>query len=292
MQKFIYHLLLLKKVFYVFIYPLFTGNSKFSMIIRTGIENYLIFQPAKFRSIPVKRNLLKKFKTVRFASTDGARLFAWFIPPKKGKPTILYFHGQAESILIHQDIAEFALRHGYGAFLLSYRGHYRAWGLPSEQGVYRDAQASVNKLNDFGIKSKDIILWGYSLGSTVAMNTAVHNKVKALILQSPIKDISSAAVDIAKFFVRPIKVRTFRKMIINGVKKLNFIQKFDNMSKISKVNCPILLVHSKTDRISPSKNSRELYEKKLRAQLYLAERGGHRESKWCIKRVAEFIENL
>lgn len=292
MRKFIYYLLFFKKAFYIMIYPLFMSKSSFSRFFRMGIENYLIFQPAKLRAMRVNRNLLKKFKTVRFASTDGARLFAWYIPPEKNKPTIIHFHGQAESILYHQDIVEFAYRNGYGIFMLSYRGHYRAWGLPSEQGVYNDAQSAVNKLNEFGIKTKDIILWGHSLGTAVAMNTAVNNRVKALILQSPIKDINSAANDVLKFYIRHIKIPWIRTSVKNHFKEIEFMQKFDNINKISKVRCPILLVHSKTDRIAPSKNSRELYEKKLRAQLFLAERGSHWKNKWCIKKISEFIENL
>ena len=38
------------------IYPLFTGKSYFSSIIRAGMENYLIFQPAKLRATRVKRS--------------------------------------------------------------------------------------------------------------------------------------------------------------------------------------------------------------------------------------------
>ena len=292
MQKFIYYLLLFKKVIYAIIYPFFMGKSKLSMFFRMGIENYLIFQPAKLRATRVNRNLLKKFQTIRFASIDGARLFAWFVPPQEHKPTILFFHGQAESILAHQDVIEFALKNGYGAFLLSYRGHYRAWGLPSEKGIYADAQASINKLNDLGVNTKDIILWGHSLGTTVATNTAVYNNVKALILQSPIKDISSAAYDVANFYFRRIKISWLRRYIKMHFKDIVFVQKFDNINKIAKIHCPILLVHSKTDRISPSKNSRELYERKINAQLYLAERGSHWENKWCIKKISEFIGSL
>lgn len=274
------------------IYPIFMGKSKLSRFIRMGIENYLIFQPAKLRMMRIQRNLLKKFKTVRFASIDGARLFAWYIRAQDNKPTILYFHGQCESILYHQDIAEYALKNGYGLFMLSYRGHYRAWGLPSEKGIYNDAQSAINKLNCLGVDTNNLILWGHSLGTTVATNTAVYNDVKALILQSPIKNISTAAYDLMNFYIRRIKIHWLRKYVKQHFKDIDFIQKFDNLSKISKIRCPILLVHSKTDRIAPSKNSRELYERKLNAQIYLAERGSHWENKWCIKKISEFIESL
>lgn len=292
MRKFVYYLLLFKKIFYIMIYPLFLGKSGFSRFIRMGMENYLIFQPAKLRTKRVNRNLLKKFKTVRFASTDGARLFGWFVKPQENKPTILYFHGQAESILMHQDVVEFALKNGYGVFMLSYRGHYRAWGLPSEKGVYADAQAAINKLNQFGIPTKEIVLWGHSLGTTVAMNTAVYNDVKGLILQSPIKDIKSATLDLAQFYLRRVKSHQLRHFLKHHIFKVTFIQKFDNINKIAKVRCPILIVHSKTDRIAPSKNSRELYERKLNSQLYLSERGSHWDMDWCIKRISQFIGNL
>lgn len=292
MQKYLFYLLLLKKAFYIMIYPFFQGNSKILRFFRLGMENYLIFQPAKLRAKRVQRNLLKKFKTIRFATKDGARLFAWFIPPQEKKPTILYFHGQAESILYHQDVAEFALKNGYGVFLLSYRGHYRSWGLPSEKGIFTDAQTAIYKLNELGVETKDIILWGHSLGTTVAMNTAVNNQVKALILQSPIKDITSAAQDISSFYYRRLNFIFLRKYIKKHFKDVIFLQKFDNINKIAKVQCPILIAHSKTDRVTPSKNARELYEHKLNAQLYLAERGSHWEMKWCIKRIADFIADL
>lgn len=292
MQNFIYNLLFFKKVFYVLIYPLFQGKSGFSLFFRMGIENYLIFQPAKFRAQRVNRNLLNKFKTVRFASLDGARLFGWFTPPDTDKPTILYLHGQSESILTHQDKVEFALKNGYGIFMLSYRGHYRAWGLPSEKGIYKDAQSAINKLNELGVKTENIIVWGHSLGTAVATNCAANNNVKGLILQSPIKDIYSATCDLAAFYLRRIKNKFLRKYLKKHIKDITFIQKFDNINKIAKVKCPILIAHSKTDRITPSKNARELYDKKINAQIFLAERGGHRETKWCIKKISEFIGNL
>ena len=133
---------------------------------------------------------------------------------------------------------------------------------------------------------------GHSLGTTVATHTAVNNNVKALILQSPIQNLQIAAYDLTHFYMRRIKLHWLRQYVKNHFKDIEFIQKFDNINKIAKVKCPILLAHSKTDRIAPSKNSRALYEKKLDIQIYLAERGSHWDTKWCIKKISEFIENL
>jgi len=127
MRKILFYLLLFKKAVYLFIYPLFTG-AKWLKPIRLGMENYLIFQPAKLRAQKVDKFLLKKFIPQRFITKDNAKLYAWYFPPKENKPVILFFHGQAESILAHQNVAKLCLDNGLGLFLLSYRGHYKSWG--------------------------------------------------------------------------------------------------------------------------------------------------------------------
>src|SRR5574344_1567292 len=175
MKKFIFYLLLIKKFIYLFLYPIFLKGKLFDRI-RIQIENYLIFQPSHLRAKKIDRDLLKKFSTQRFVSLDGVRLYGWYIKPKSEKsPVILHLHGQAESILSNQDVVKFALDKGYGIFLLSYRGHYRSAGLPSEKGVYTDAQTAISQLKALGINSERIFLWGHSLGTAVAIETALLN---------------------------------------------------------------------------------------------------------------------
>lgn len=291
MRKVLFYLLLFKKAVYLFIYPLFTG-AKWLRPIRLSMENYLIFQPAKLRAQKVEKDLLKKFIPQRFITKDNAKLYAWYFPPIDGKPVILFLHGQAESILAHQDIAKFCLNNGFGLFLLSYRGHYKSWGLPSEKGVYIDAQTALERLNELGIETKNIILWGHSLGTTVAVETAKNNEVKALILQSPIKDIKSAAIDITKFYFKKMKLYMLRAISTHLIRGCPFIQKFDNLSKISKIKCPILLMHSKADKIAPYYNSMALANENESAELFLSKKGNHWLNSWCFEKVLEFIGKL
>ena len=291
MRKILFYLLLFKKAIYLFIYPLFTG-AKWLRPIRLSMENYLIFQPAKLRAQKVDKSLLKKFVPIRFITEDNAKLYAWYIPPKENKPVVLFFHGQAESILAHQNIAKLCLNNGLGLFLLSYRGHYKSWGLPSEKGVYTDAQASIKKLNELGIFTENIILWGHSLGTTVAVETAKNFHVKALILQSPIKDFKSAAIDISKFYFKKMRMYMLRAISGHLIRGCKFIQKFDNLSKISKVKCPILIMHSKADKIAPYYNSMALANENDSAELFLSKKGNHWLNEWCFDKVLEFIGKL
>ncbi|RAI14845.1 MAG: hypothetical protein DKM22_06540 [Candidatus Melainabacteria bacterium] len=292
MKKFLFYFIILKKALLLPFYFCFGQKSKLSVKIRKNIENYLIFQPSKLRAVPLNKNLLGKFKPIRFITSDRVKIYAWFIEPKKGMPTILYLHGQAESILKHQDIAQFCIENGFGAFLLSYRGHYKSSGKASEKGVYTDAQSALSQLNKLGVETKDVIAWGHSLGTVTALETASNNDIKAVILQSPIKEIKSAAVDVNDFYFRRLhipKVANFNRQILLN---MNFVQKFDSMSKIKRVKCPILILHSKTDRIAPYTNSIELAKNNEKAILKIFEKGTHWDCKWCLPSVCEFIYGL
>lgn len=292
MKKIIFYLIILKKAFYIAIYGFFMQKNRLSIRIRKNIENYLFFQPSKFRAVPLDRNLLGKFRPVRFLTTDRVKLYAWFIEPEPNKVTILYLHGQAESILKHQNVAKFCIDNGFGLFLLSYRGHYKSSGWASEKGVYTDAQSGTKWLAENGISPESIVIWGHSMGTVTTIETAINNNVKGIILQSPIKDIKSAAIDVNNFYCNRMHMPALTALNREILQKTDFIQKFDGLSKIKKVKCPILILHSKTDRIAPYTNSIALAQNNPNAILKILDRGTHWDCAWCIQSIFEFIEYL
>ncbi|MBR1753838.1 alpha/beta fold hydrolase [bacterium] len=292
MKRIIFYLIILKKALLLFIYNIFRQKNRLCVQLRKSIENYLFFQPSKFRAVPLQRDLLGKFKPIRFLTSDRVKLYSWFIEPKQNMPTILYLHGQAESILKHQNVARFCLGNGFGLFLLSYRGHYKSGGHATEKGVYTDAQSAVEKLKELGVDTKNIIIWGHSLGTVTALETAMNNEVKGIILQSPIKDIKTAAIDVNNFYCRRIHLPTLTAINREIIMNTEFVQKFDAMSKIKRVKCPILILHSKTDRIAPYTNSIELAQNNPDALLKIFDRGTHWDCAWCINSILEFIKSL
>lgn len=292
MRKFLFYFFILKKAFLLLIYPIFEQKGEIFKTIRKNIENYLIFQPSKLRAVRIQRKLLKKINPIRFINSDRIKLYAWFLKPVQNMPVFLHFHGQAESILSHQDVALFCAKEGFGLFMLSYRGHYKSWGKASEQGIYDDAQAAICELKKLGVDADKIILWGHSLGSAVAIETALHNKVAGIILQSPIKEIKSAAIDVYNFYCKRIHLDLMGVFVKAHVMRINFVQQFDNMNKIQKVKCPILILHSTTDKIAPCQNSVELSNQNENAELFLSEKGSHWGANWCFDKIFEFIQSL
>lgn len=274
------------------IYPLFERDGKVFAVIRKNIENYLIFQPSKLRAKRIKKGLLKKIHPQRFLNSEGIKLYAWFIKPKNKMPVILHLHGQAESILSHQDIALYCLEKGFGLFMLSYRGHYKSSGKASEQGVYNDAQAAVLQLKKLGVDEDKIIIWGHSLGTVIACQTALNNKVLGLILQSPIKEIKSAVTDVYNFYIQKLRLEILELFTKKHIQNMNFIQKMDNMAKVKNIKCPILVLHSSADKVAPHTNSIELSKQNQNVQLYISQHGNHWDTDWCFDRIFEFTKSL
>lgn len=292
MRKLFFYLFIIKKVFLLLIHPLFEKEGKFYAAVKKNIENYLIFQPSKLRAKRIKRGLLKKINPQRFINSDGIKLYGWFIKPKNKMPVILHFHGQAESILSHQDIALYCIEKGIGLFLLSYRGHYKSSGKASEQGIFDDAQAAILQLKKLGVDKDKIILWGHSLGTVVALETASKNNVLGVILQSPILDVKTAATDIYKFYCDRMHIKFLGLFAKTHIKRMNFIQNMDNLSKIKNVLCPMLIMHPKPDLVTPYTNSVKLNEINPNSQLYLSEVGTHWDAQWCLDKVFEFVNSL
>lgn len=292
MRKLFFYLFILKKVVLLFIYPVFELDGKIFHTIRKNIENFLIFQPSKLRARKIQRELLKNINPQRFINKEGIKLYAWFIKPQKDMPVALHLHGQAESILSHQDVALFCLEHGYGLFMLSYRGHYKSGGKASEEGIYNDASAAIKQLKKLGVDKDKIILWGHSLGTAAAIEAALQNDVSGIILQCPIKEIKSAAIDVYKFYCSRLRLNFLASYFIKHLEKINFIQKMDNLNRIKNVKCPILILHSKTDRIAPCENSIELAKQNKNAIVYISELGNHWDADWCFEKVTDFMKNL
>lgn len=291
-RKIFFYLFIFKKICLLLIYPVFERKGRIFAVIRKNIENYLIFQPSKLRAIKIERGLLKKINPQRFINSDGMKLYAWFIKPVNNQPVILHLHGQAESILSHQEVANYCLNNNFGLFMLSYRGHYKSSGKASENGVYRDAQSAILQLKKLGVDEDKIILWGHSLGTAVAVETALNYNVLGVILQSPIKEIKSASIDVCNFYCERLHMNFLAIFAKFHIQRMKFIQKMDTINKIKNIKCPLLILHPKNDKVAPFQNSIELSQNNPNAILYISDKGNHWNVDWGLDKIFEFITSL
>lgn len=123
---------------------------------------------------------------VWFQASDGLRLFGWYVEAQAGRPVILWCHGNAGNIIHRLDNLKLLHRLGLSVFLFDYRGYGKSQSArPTEEGLYHDAVGAYDYLTRIrSVRSERLVLFGRSLGASVAGELAVQRRASALILES------------------------------------------------------------------------------------------------------------
>jgi Hydrolases of the alpha/beta superfamily len=119
--------------------------------------------------------------------------------------------------------------------ILSWRGFSNNKGSPSETGLYIDARSAVKWLDKKGITKENIIIYGESLGTGVAIEIAQNENFAGIILESPFTSMIEAGK--SKYPIFPIKFL--------------LKDKYESNKKIKNVKSPILIMHGKADTLVP-----------------------------------------
>jgi fermentation-respiration switch protein FrsA (DUF1100 family) len=182
-----------------------------------------------------------------FIETDKKiKLKSWFIKKDLDKfKTILIFHGNAGNLFNRVYKLNELNKLDVNILLISWRGFSGNKGKPTEKNLYRDADESVKWLNNQGVISKNIILYGESLGTGVATELGTSNVFGGIILESPFTSIANAA----KIYYPYLPVSIILK------------DRYDSIGKIKNINTPIFIMHGKMDNIVPQQMGLELFEK-------------------------------
>ena len=223
----------------------------FIMILPKFIEKGLIFHPDKGNDSITPDAYGIEYDDVTFRTEDGLNLHGWFVPGKKSSPdedlhTLLWFHGNAGNInhrlgnikMLHERVP-------VNVFIIDYRQYGRSEGKISEKGTYIDAGAALAHLHSRKeINQEKIIFFGRSLGSAVAVELALKEKCRALILETPFTSILEMGKKLYPFLPVSLLLKT----------------KYDSLSKIRNIKVPILIMHGDKDELVPFEHGKRLYD--------------------------------
>jgi len=167
-------------------------------------------------------------------TADGEKVIVWHVPAKPGHPVVLYFHGNGDYLAgffgrFHDLIAD-----GTGIVALSYRGYAGSSGKPSEQGLLQNAAAAY-AFTAARYGAEAIVVWGFSLGSGVAVALAAAQPVGKLILEAPYTSIADVAASAFRF----VPVRWLIR------------DPFRSDLRIARVAVPLLVMHGARDPTIP-----------------------------------------
>src|SRR6185503_8840732 len=89
------------------------------------------------------RALGLEFRDLSIATRDGERLSAWWIEPRDARVEVVYFHGNGGNLSTWLPILAQIVRRDCAVLAVDYRGYGVSTGVPSETGLYRDADATL-----------------------------------------------------------------------------------------------------------------------------------------------------
>ena len=156
-------------------------------------------------------------------------------PNPASRPALVYFYGNGMCLAFARSEFERFRRLGLNVLIPDYLGYGMSGGSPSEQGCRQTAEACYDHLLSRGFAADRIFVGGWSLGGAVAIDLASRRRVAGLFAFSTFTSASGMA-------------RTFFPLSLPGF-MLRY--KFDSLSKIPGLTCPILLGHGRGDPIVP-----------------------------------------
>ena len=208
------------------------------LVVAAYLGQRMLIYPAPSGSQPVPDG----YDRVALETADGLEIEAAWREGLPDKPVIVFFHGNGDRWSGAAEAVLPLVRAGFGVLLPEYRGYSGNPGEPTEQGLYRDADAAMDWLLAEGIEAERIVPIGNSLGSGVAVHLATTHGLNRLALVSPFTSLTDAAS--ASFRFLPVR--------------LLLKDRYDNRARLSGYRGKALIVHGMRDTVISAGHAREL----------------------------------
>ena len=224
-------------------------------------QSHYIYYPVRVLSTD-PGSIGLNFESVSFETTDGVKLSGWFIPGENAKGVILFCHGNAGNISHRLESIQIFHRLGLDIFIFDYRGYGQSEGNPTEQGIYQDAEAAWRYLTEERqVNPSKITVFGRSLGGAVASWLAQRHTPGTLILESAFTSLPDIAATVYPYLPVRLLLRS----------------KYNTAEYLGRINCPVLIVHSRNDEIMPFSHGQRLFEMAKEPKRFLEITGTHNE---------------
>jgi fermentation-respiration switch protein FrsA (DUF1100 family) len=264
----------------------------FAPLVAMPLYNYLLFHPDK-KAYDVKP-LLEKIRTcfrataesISFSTPAGVKLHGYLILLPGSRKTVLVSHGNGGNADRQLAVAVDLLKCGTSVLVYDYEGYGQSEGSPSIAGICVDGVAAYDYLvKNRGIRPDSIVLYGNSLGSTVACETARQRLVGGIVLESGIDSLQTLATE------KLVPLRAYPSFLFPR-------PALDNGKLLAGIHPPLLIMHGIRDALIPAAHAASLYERSSAPKkLVILHRGGHSDlaacdSKHYLSTLKEFIDRL
>lgn len=186
---------------------------------------------------------LPQVQVETLTTPDGERIVAWWVPPRRdGGPVYLYLHGNGAHLATRDRRLARLTEEGAGLLGISWRGYGGSTGRPHEAGLLSDAHTAYRTLAA-RVDPARIVIFGESLGTTVAVMLAAEVPVAAVVLDSSF----ASALDVAQDTYPWLPVR----WLLRDTYRADLAA--------PRVAVPVLQVHCRDDPVTPLASAQRLH---------------------------------
>ena len=206
-----------------------------------ALESKLVFFP--YRGEDQNPGTLGiRYEALSLATSDGERVAAWLVEPRDPIADVVYFHGNGGNLSVWLPVVASLHAMRLRVLAVDYRGYGLSTGSPSEQGVYRDAEA-VARYAAQHRSAGPLVFWGRSLGGPIAASASRVVRPDGLILESTFVD----------------KAAVIRRQPLLRALNLFASYRFSTVEMLGDFDRPVLVLHGDRDGIVPFSLGQELY---------------------------------
>lgn len=234
-----------------------------AMIWLVTHETQLIFEPGATLGDRRPSAPFEQLDSVPVEGSQTPYARMWLIrAAAPDAPWVVFLHGNASTIASRMNILHYEQLRALGLNVMApeYRGYGGVEGAPSEAGLAEDASRAYQYLREREhIDPRRIVIYGWSLGSAVAVTLASRVDEAAVILEGA----PASVVDIGqqRYPYFPIRL-----LIRNP---------FESIARIRAVGSPLLFLHSPEDVVIPIAEGRRLFDAAPMPKQFVEVSGGH-----------------
>src|ERR1044071_1288963 len=188
-------------------------------------QRRLQYRPESIRTLPSVAGLRDATERV-VTTSDAQSILLWEIPPRPGFPVVIFLPASHGALRLHVNRFREMTADGTGLLALSYRGFGGSSGSPTERGLIEDAKSLWDHATA-AYQAENLVVWGYSLGTAVAITLAAQRPVRRLIVEGSF--VSAAAIAQQRYPMFPVR--------------WCLLDRFDCAAPITRVKASILMLH-------------------------------------------------
>jgi fermentation-respiration switch protein FrsA (DUF1100 family) len=224
-------------------------------------QRNLVFVPTRLSQKTPKDYGLTDYENVKFKNPEGQTLDAWWVRHTDGQPhpVLLYCHGNGDDLSMLSEVSKLFYDYGVDALMFDYRAYGNSEGTPqdlSEKALDEDAQSAYAwLLKEKQVDEKNLIVWGHSLGSSVAAQLATHDHPAGLILEGAFPSVYRVGRSRYPWLL-------LLPFMVND--------KFPTIQYVAQRTCPLLEIHGDIDHIIPIGLGQEVFDAAVQPKQWIA----------------------